>query len=139
VKEATTMTTQELTAKEKQELQEKEQTRPGRAFVPDVDIREDEDALWLWADMPGVTQDQVEVELDDNVLRLEGGVSLQEYEGLTPVYTEYNVGNYLRRFTLTNAQQFDRDQISARLVNGVLEVTLPKGERSKPRRIPVSA
>ena len=133
------MTTQELTPKEKQELQEKEQTRPGRAFVPDIDIREDDDALWLWADMPGVTQDQVEVELDDNVLRLEGGVSLQEYEGLAPVYTEYNVGNYLRRFTLTNAQQFDRDQISARLVNGVLEVTLPKGERSKPRRIPVSA
>ena len=46
---------------------------------------------------------------------------------------------YLRRFTLTNAQDFDRDQISARLVNGVLEVTLPKGERSKPRRFPVSA
>ena len=104
------MTTQELTPKEKQELQEKEQTRPGRAFVPDVDIREDEHALWLWADMPGVTQDQVEVDLHDNVLRLEGGVSPQEYEGLAPVYTEYNVGNYLRRFTLTNAQQFDRDQ-----------------------------
>jgi len=71
--------------------------------------------------MPGVTQDQVEVDLHDNVLRLEGRVSPQEYEGLTPVYTEYNVGNYLRRFTLTNAQHFDRDQISARLVNGVLE------------------
>jgi HSP20 family protein len=89
--------------------------------------------------MPGVTQDQVEVDLHDNVLRLEGRVSPQEYESLTPVYTEYNVGNYLRRFTLTNAEHFDRDQISARLVNGVLEVTLPKGERSKPRRIPVSA
>jgi HSP20 family protein len=139
VKETTTMTAQELTPKEKQELQEKEQTRPGRAFVPEVDIREDEHALWLWADMPGVTQEQVEVELHDNVLRLEGRVSLQEYEGLKPVYTEYNVGNYLRRFTLTNAEHFDRDHISARLVNGVLEVTLPKGERAKPRRIPVSA
>jgi hypothetical protein len=60
--------------------------------------------------MPGVTQDQVEVDLHDNVLRLEGRLSPQEYEGLTPVYTEYNVGNYLRRFTLTNAQHFDRDQ-----------------------------
>ena len=50
-----------------------------------------------------------------------GVAQAQEYEGLTPVYTEYNVGNYLRRFTLTNAQHFDRDQISARLVNGVLE------------------
>ena len=133
------MTAQELTPKEKQELQEKEQTRPGRTFVPDVDIREDEHALWLWVDMPGVTQDQVEVELHDNVLRLEGRVSPADYEGLVPVYTEYNVGNYLRRFTLTNAQHFDREGIAARLVNGVLEVKLPKAEKAKPRRIPVSA
>jgi HSP20 family protein len=133
------MTTQELTPKEKQELQDKEQTRPGRTFVPDVDIREDEQGLWLWADMPGVSPDDVDVEVHDNVLRIEGRVSPQDYEGLTPIYTEYNVGNYLRRFTLANAQHFDRDQISARLVNGVLEVKLPKVEKAKPRRIPVSA
>ena len=128
----------ELTPKEKQELQEKEHTRPGRTFVPEVDIREDEHALWLWADMPGVSQDQVEVELHDNVLRLEGRVELRDYEGLTPLYTEYNVGNYLRRFTLSNAQHFDRERVSARLINGVLEVKLPKAEQAKPRRIPVS-
>jgi HSP20 family protein len=133
-----TMTTQELTPKEKQELQEREQTRPGRTFVPDVDIAEDEHALWLWADMPGVTPDQVEVELHDNVLRLEGRVSLEGYEGLVPVHIEYNVGNYLRRFTLSNSRQFDREQIGARLTNGVLEVKLPKVEAAKPRKIPVS-
>jgi HSP20 family molecular chaperone IbpA len=134
-----TMTTQELTPKDKQELQEREHVRPGRTFVPDVDIREDDQALWLWADMPGVTPDEVEVELHDNVLRLEGRVGLGDYTGQKPVYTEYNVGNYARRFTLTNAHQFDRDQISARLVNGVLEVKLPKAEKAKPRRIAVSA
>jgi HSP20 family protein len=131
------MTTQELTPREKQELEEKEQTRPGRTFLPDVDIREDEDALWLWADMPGVSQGQVEVELHDNILRLEGHVSLADYEGLSPLYTEYNVGNYMRRFTLSNAQHFDAEHVSARLVNGVLEVKLPKAEKAKPRRIPV--
>jgi HSP20 family protein len=133
------MTTQELTPKEKQELNEKEHLRPGRTYVPEVDIREDDQALWLWADMPGVTQDQVEVELHDDVLRLEGRVATQDYDGLTPIYTEYNVGNYLRRFTLSNAQHFDRDQISARLDNGVLSVKLPKAEQAKPRRIPVSS
>jgi HSP20 family molecular chaperone IbpA len=133
------MTTQELTPKEKQELNEKEHLRPGRTYVPEVDIREDDQALWLWADMPGVTQDQVEVELHDDVLRLEGRVATQDYDGLTPIYTEYNVGNYLRRFTLSNAQHFDRDNISARLVNGVLSVKLPKAEQAKPRRIPVSS
>jgi HSP20 family molecular chaperone IbpA len=133
------MNTHELQPKEKQELHDREQTRPGRTYVPDVDIREDDQALWLWADMPGVEQDTVEVELHDNTLRLEGEVSLKDYDGLTPLYTEYNVGNYQRRFTLTNAQHFDADQISARLVNGVLEVKLPKAERAKPRRIPVTA
>ncbi len=133
------MTTQELTLKEKQELQEREQTRPGRTYVPDVDIREDEHALWLWADMPGVAQDQVEVELHDNVLRIEGRVSLADYDGLRPAYTEYNVGNYQRRFTLSAGEQFDREGIEARLQHGVLEVKLPKAERAKPRRIPVTA
>jgi len=134
-----TMATQELTPKEKQELQDREQTRPGRTFVTDVDIAEDQHALWLWADMPGVGPDQVEVELHDNVLRIEGRVSLDAYEGLMPSYIEYNVGNYLRRFTLANSRQFDRDQIAARLTNGVLEVKLPKVEAAKPRKIPVSA
>jgi HSP20 family molecular chaperone IbpA len=139
VKEITTMTTQELTPKDKQELQEREQVRPGRTFVPDVDIREDDQALWLWAEMPGVAPDQVEVELHDNVLRLEGRVDLDDYAGQKPIYTEYNVGNYARRFTLANAHQFDRDQVSARLENGVLEVKLPKAEKAKPRRIAISA
>ncbi len=133
------MTTQELAAKEKQELQEREQqTRAGRTFVPEVDIREDEQALWLWADMPGVSQERVTVELHEDTLTLEGEVSSQDYEGLAPVYTEYNVGNFVRRFTLPHAANFDRDHITARLVNGVLEVKLPKAEKAQPRRIPIS-
>ena len=132
------MTTQELTPKDKQELQDREQTRPGRTFIPDVDIAEDQHALWLWADMPGVTRDHVDVELHDNVLRIEGRVALESYEGLAPVFIEYNVGNYLRRFTLSNSHHFERDQIGARLTNGVLEVKLPKVEAAKPRKIPVS-
>ena len=132
------MTAQDLAPKEKQELKEKEHTRPGRTYLPDVDVREDEHALWFLVDMPGVQQDQVEVELHDGVLRLEGRVSLEEYQGLTPAHTEYNVGNYFRRFTLNNPQYFDREHIAARLVNGVLEVKLPKAEQAKPRRIPVT-
>ena len=132
------MTAQDLAPKEKQELKEKEHTRPGRTYMPDVDIREDDQALWFFVDMPGVEQDQVEVEMHDDVLRLEGRVSPEDYEGLTPVHTEYNVGNYTRRFTLTSPQHFDREHIVARLVNGVLEVKLPKAETSKPRRIPVA-
>jgi HSP20 family molecular chaperone IbpA len=131
------MADQELTPREKQEVKENEQTRPGRTYVPDVDIYETQDGLWLWADMPGVGEDSLEVRVADNVLSIEGRVALQEYDNLNPVYTEYNVGNYSRRFSLSN--EIDVDRIKAQMTNGVLALELPKAERAKPRRITVSA
>ena len=132
-------TTQELTPKAKQEAEARERARAGRYFIPDVDIAEDADAMYLWADMPGVAPDQLNVHLVDETLHLEGRVALDEYAGVRPLYTEYNVGDYVRRFTLPDGDRYDRDRISARLVNGVLEVRLPKAERAKPRKIPVGA
>ena len=131
------MTNEEIATKGKQESKTQESTRPGRWYVPDVDILEDDDQLWLWADLPGVAQDQIEVGIHDDVLTIEGRVSPGDYEGLTPVYTEYNVGNWVRRFTMP-AGDFDAEKVAARLTNGVLEVRLPKAERAKPRRVPVS-
>lgn len=130
-------TTQDLTPKAKQEAEQRERTRPGRHYVPDVDICEDDEGLWLWADMPGVAPDKVDVQLVDDTLHLEGRMALDEYEGLTPLYTEYNVGDYVRRFTLPDGGRYDADRITARLANGVLEIRLPKAERAKPRKIPV--
>jgi HSP20 family molecular chaperone IbpA len=130
------MTPQELSVRNKQELKGEEHTRAGRAYLPDVDICETQDSLWLWADMPGVDEGSIEVKLADGVLSIEGRVSLQYYENLAPVYTEYNVGNYLRRFTVSS--DIAADHIKARMANGVLEVELPKAESAKPRRIPVA-
>ncbi len=131
------MANQELTPREKQELTRDEQTRPGRTYVPDVDIYETTDSLWLWADMPGVDEHSLEVNVADSVLSIAGRVALQDYDNLTPVYTEYNVGNYARRFTLSN--EIEAERIKARMTNGVLELELPKAERTKPRRISVAA
>jgi HSP20 family protein len=131
------MTNQELTPREKQELTRDEQTRPGRTYVPDVDIYETADSLWLWADMPGVDEHSLELNVADGVLAIQGRVALQDYDNLAPVYTEYNVGNYARRFTLSN--EIDAEHIKARMTNGVLELELPKTERAKPRRIAVAA
>lgn len=133
------MTKPELMPKEKREVPEQNQTRPDRHFVPDVDIREDENALTFVVDMPGVAQDKVAVDLHDEVLTIQGEVDLEGYEGLSPVYTEYNVGPFMRRFTLPDGSLFERDKISARMTDGVLEITLPKAEPARPRRIPVSA
>ncbi len=130
------MTPQELSVRTKQELKGEERTRPGRTYVPDVDICETADSLWLWADMPGVEEDSIQINLADGVLSIEGHVAVKEYENLSPVYAEYNVGNYARRFTVSSS--IDPDRIKARMTNGVLELELPKAERAKPRRIPIS-
>lgn len=132
------MIEQELTTKQKQAAST-ERTRRERYFIPEVDIRETDDALWLQADMAGVASDGVRVELAGDVLEIEGLVSTRDYEGLTPVYTEYNVGNWVRRFTLAEAHRLDPDGVSARLANGVLEVRLPKSARAQTRRIPITS
>lgn len=131
------MTPQELSARAKQPVAGEERTRPGRAYVPDIDVCETQESLWLWADLPGVDEQSVEVNLADGVLSIEGRVSLKDYEDLVPVYTEYNVGNFVRRLSVSD--DIDAGRIKARITNGVLEIELPKREQVKPRRIPVAA
>ena len=128
---------QEIATREKQEVQGAEKTRPGRYFVPAVDIRENENELKLWADMPGVSEKDAEVSLNDGMLTIAGKVSPAAYDKLSPLYTEYNVGNYFRQFELN--EDIDEARIKARMRNGVLEVELPKREHARPRRIEVSA
>ena len=129
------MPEQEIATREKQQVQGTEQTRPGRYFVPDVDIREDDDALRLWADMPGVSEKDVNVILKDGLLTITGTVSTASYEKLAPLYTEYNVGHYSRSFRLSS--KIDQNKIAAELNDGVLSLVLPKVEEAKPRTIQV--
>lgn len=128
--------TREIATKEKQQLAKpQEQTRPGRYYVPDVNIYELDESLKLWADMPGVKEKDVNVTLKDGVLTIVGQVATDMYAGLRPTYTEYNVGNYYREFALN--EDIDESKIRAILRNGVLEVELPKKEKARPRQIEV--
>jgi HSP20 family protein len=130
------METREIATKEKQQLTKpQEQTRPGRYFVPDVNIYESDESLKLWADMPGVKEKDVNVTLKDGVLTIVGEVATDMYAGLRPLYTEYNIGNYQREFSLS--ETIDESKIRATLRNGVLELELPKKEKAKPREIEV--
>lgn len=128
---------QEIAAGAKRELgQEREKTRPGRYYIPSVDIYEEKSGLKLRADMPGVSEQNVEVTLNDDVLTITGTISTGIYEKLAPLYTEYNVGNYFRQFTLH--EDIDPAGIKARMNNGVLELDLPKREKAMPRKIQVT-
>jgi len=128
--------TQELAVREKQELANKEEkTIPGRYFVPQADIFETDDALTVIMEMPGVEKKNVSIALENDIVRVEGQIDFGQYQGMEPVYTEYNVGHYARGFTLSS--KIDRDNISAQLDDGVLTLTLPKVKELVPRRIAV--
>jgi HSP20 family molecular chaperone IbpA len=113
-----------------------EATRPGRSYRPEVDIVETEDGLRLWADLPGVDEKSIEVELVDGVLSLRGQIATEDYENLEPRYTEYGVGDFEARFRLSS--EIDAEKIQAKLRNGVLELELPKLAAARPRKIEVA-
>jgi HSP20 family molecular chaperone IbpA len=126
----------ELAVREKQELANKEEkTIPGRYFVPTTDVFETDEALTVIMEIPGVEKDNVSIALENDVLRVDGQINFSNYEGMEPLYTEYNVGHYARGFTLSG--KIDRDRISAQLDDGVLTLTLPKVKDAMPRRISI--
>ena len=128
---------QELAVQEKREVDKKEEgTIPFRAFVPATDIFETDQALTVVLEMPGVSKDNVDVSVEDDVVRIEGRIDYSKYENLQPVYTEYNIGHYVRSFQISN--QIDQSAIKAEMENGVMKLTLPKAEKAKSRRIAVN-
>jgi HSP20 family protein len=129
--------TRSLEVREKKELSRKEeQTVPAKYYVPQSDVFESEDALTVVMEIPGVDRKDVDIRLENDVLRVEGHIDFSKYEGLEPVYTEYNVGHYARAFTLSD--KIDQDAISAELNDGVLTLTLKKAKEALPRRIAIS-
>ena len=127
---------QELAVHEKKELVSKEEkTVPGRYYIPYTDIHETDEALTVVMEMPGVETKDINVSLENDVLRVDGQIDFTKYEGMEPVYTEYNVGPYTRSFTLSN--RIDQEKISAQLEDGVLTLTLPKAKEALQRRISI--
>ena len=127
---------QEMTVREKKEmLAREEKTVPGRYFVPAADIYETEESLAVVLEMPGVERKDLDVNLENDVLKVDGRIDFSKYKDMDPVYAEYNVGHYARSFALSS--HFDRDKISANLEDGVLTLTLPKAKHAQPRKIAI--
>jgi HSP20 family protein len=129
-------TRQELQVQQKRELDKKEEdTIPARVFLPTADIYETDDALNVVLEMPGVEKNSVDIRVEDGVLKIDGRLDFSKYQGLQPLYTEYNVGHYSRSFRLPS--RIDQTKIAAELKDGVLSLVLPKVEEAKPRTIQV--
>lgn len=124
----------ELQAREKQAVTE-EGTRPGVMFRPDVDIVERADEFLVTADLPGVDGQHVDVRLEEGVLSIDATPAVAADPAWEPVYAEYRVGGFHRKFVLPD--RIDGDRIRAEMRDGVLALVLPKLERHRPRRVEV--
>ena len=98
-------------------------------FLPITDIFETEDALDVLVEMPGVERGNVDISVKDRILTIYGRIDFQKYAGMTPLYTEYNIGNFHRRFSLSN--KVDASNIRAEMRDGLLTLTILA--RRKPR------
>src|SRR5689334_24788874 len=130
------MSAQELQVQGRRELEKKQEaTVPTRFFMPAADIFEDANAHTVVLEMPGVDKSKVDINVEGGVLNIDGRLDFTKYEGMQPVYTEYNIGHYRRSFSLPN--KIDQTRIGAEMKDGVLTITLQKAEEAKPRKIPV--
>ena len=128
---------QELQVQQKREVEKQQETTvPARMFLPTADIFETDRALTVVMEMPGVDKENVDVSVENTVLKIDGRIDFSKYEGLEPVYTEYNIGHYTRSFRLPST--VEQSKISAEMKDGVLRLVLPKAEKAQPRKISVN-
>ena len=128
--------TREIETREKQEV-EREQTRPGLVFRPDVDIVEQAGEFVVTADLPGVDEQHVDIRLENGILAIRAELAVEPEAEWQSLYSEYRVGSYYREFALSD--RIDVNAIEATMKDGVLELHLPKAERHRPRSIEVRA
>ncbi len=126
----------EVSKKKEIELSVGEPTRDDVMYVPDVDIVENDEGIVLYADLPGVKPEGLDVDVREGVLKLTAKVD-PVVEKHRLVYGEYGIGGYQRSFTL--GERIDVEKINAKMNNGVLTLTLPKVEMHKPRKINIQS
>lgn len=131
--------TKEIQA-QKQEVQEAEgieRTRAVRVYVPKVDIFSKDDGVVILAELPGIDENDLDINLEKKVLTINGYVSPDEPEGYELAYSEYNVGDYQRSFTLPD--EIDTDNIEASISNGILRLFLQRAPEAQAKKITVKA
>lgn len=112
-------------------------TRSDAALLPPVDVVEDAAGITLYADLPGVPKDRLNLQLDADTLSIEGEVMLAMPEGMSASHAEVSLPRYRRKFTLS--RELDSEHAVAEFHNGVLKLRIPKAAHAQPRKITVQA
>lgn len=106
-------------------------------LLPPVDVVEDEGGITLYADLPGVTRENLDLHVDGDNLFLDAKIALEMPKHMEATHVEVARSRYRRVFALS--REFDTGKLTADLRQGVLKVRIPKAEHAKPRRIEISA
>jgi HSP20 family protein len=110
----------------------------GRRWIPAMDLVETDDDFVLRADLPGLSENDVNIELEDNVLTISGERKSEHQERKEGYYrVERASGRFSRSLTLPEG--VDPEKVRANFDHGVLEVRIPKPEQRKPRKVTISA
>lgn len=109
---------------------------PESALMPPVDVIEDSAGITLYADLPGVPKDKLDLHVEADTLTIEGTLNLPVPQGMDANYAEVSLPRYRRVFTLS--KELDASKVSAEFNHGVLKLRIPKAEHAQPRRIEVS-
>jgi HSP20 family protein len=125
------MTTQEVTQAPEQAKQDRQEP----ALLPPVDVVEDATGITLYADLPGVPKDRLNVRVEGEMLLLDAEIVLALPQGMQASHAEVQRTHYRRAFTLS--RELDPVKVSAELNQGVLRLRIPKAEHAQPRRIEV--
>lgn len=127
----------EIQKKEADTQDKAERTRERRIYTPAVDIIERKTDTLVIADMPGVDEKSIDVNVEKRVLTIYGKVDAEIPENHRLSFAEYGIGDYQRVFTLSD--EVNTEKIQASVKKGVLKLILPKADAARSMKIPVSA
>lgn len=117
------------------EVEDRKSIQSGNYYRPNVEITEDNETLFLYAELPGSRAEDIHVEVKDGTLELRAGVQPRHGENQKFLHAEYGVGNFYRAFELSDV--IDSSRIEAKYKDGILQLFLPKAETAKPRTVKV--
>jgi len=110
-------------------------TRNDVGLLPPVDVIEDSTGITLYADLPGVPKDKLDLHVEADTLTIEGELALAVPEGMEASHAEVSLPRYRRVFTLS--KELDAEKVAAELTHGVLKLRIPKAEHAQPRRVEI--
>jgi len=109
--------------------------RSEAALMPPVDVVEDAQGITLYADLPGVPKDKLDLQIEADTVTIDAELRLSIPEGLEVTHAEVSLPRFRRVFTLS--KELDANKIQAELANGVLTLRIPKAEHAQPRKIQI--